>query len=312
MTSPLADENGSSPADPHGPGPDHELRSAAVDRGYPDVFEPSSDIAMLLAVMDRLRDPDGGCPWDLEQDFASIAPYTVEEAYEVADAIERGDFEDLVDELGDLLLQVVFHARMAKEAGRFDFGDVVHAITKKMIRRHPHVFETGADISSGAVKKRWDEIKAEEHAEKAARKAKAGLVDHNPVSVLSGIPANLPALTLALKTQKKAAKVGFDWDNAETVLDKIVEEAREIVEARQTLHAKAVEEEIGDLLFTVTNLARHLDVDPEKALRQTNSKFRQRFQYIEAALDRAGKTPDAATLEEMDALWDEAKGEPPG
>ena len=277
-----------------------------------DAIEPSRDIAMLLAVMKALRDPVSGCPWDVVQSFETIAPYTIEEAYEVADAIERQDMDDLSDELGDLLLQVVYHAQMAEERDTFDFGDVVYAITKKMIRRHPHVFgDTSAD-SAKAVKVRWEDIKAEEKREKAARKGMTveELVGSN--SVLSGIPRNLPSLTYSLKLQKKAAKVGFDWDDPGAVVDKIAEEAREIVDAvEQRNNGNAdtgdVESEIGDLLFAVTNLARHLGIDADNALRRTNAKFERRFGQVEAELNRKGKTPAEATLEEMEAAWQAAK-----
>lgn len=271
---------------------------------------------MLLSVMRALRDPEHGCPWDLEQDFASIAPYTIEEAYEVADAIERGDYEDLADELGDLLLQVVYHAQMASEANHFEFGDVVYAVTKKMIRRHPHVFGDVSGLSSQGVKKRWEEIKAEERAEKAARKGVSPEDLLRGASTLSGIAGNLPALTIALKLQQKASKVGFDWNNPKAVLEKISEEATELVEAIEAAEADndpgamtrgRVEEEIGDLLFTAANLARHVDVDPENALRRTNEKFKRRFAHIEAELDRQGKTLDKASLEDMERLWQAAK-----
>lgn len=277
---------------------------------------PSREVAMLLSVMRALRDPDHGCPWDLEQDFASIAPYTIEEAYEVADAIERGDFEDLADELGDLLLQVVYHSQMASEAGHFEFGDVVYAVTKKMIRRHPHVFGDVSGLSSNGVKKRWEEIKAEERAEKAARKGVSPEELTRAKSTLSGVAGNLPALTIALKLQQKASKVGFDWNNPMAVLEKMSEEAAELVEAiaagkddaRSGATAQGrIEEEIGDLLFTAANLARHLDVEPETALRRTNEKFKRRFASIEDELGRQGKSLDKASLEEMEMLWQAAK-----
>jgi len=278
---------------------------------------------MLLAVMRALRNPDHGCPWDLEQDFVSIAPYTIEEAYEVADAIERADFDDLADELGDLLLQVVYHAQMASEAGHFEFGDVVYAVTKKMIRRHPHVFGDVSGLSSNGVKKRWEEIKAEERAEKAARKGVSPAELKRGSTTLSGIAGTLPALTTALKLQQKASKVGFDWNNPKAVLEKISEEAAELVEAMEANGDNGdncvaganvqsrIEEEVGDLLFTAANLARHVNVDPETALRRTNEKFKRRFAHIEAELERQGKTLGNASLEEMEALWQAAKCQDP-
>jgi len=257
--------------------------------------EDLRQIDALIQVMAALRNPDGGCPWDLEQNFRSIAPYTLEEAYEVADAIERGDMGELREELGDLLLQVVFHARMAEEEGTFAFPDVVQAICEKMIRRHPHVFGDETRGSADGVKDRWDEIKA---AEKAAKGKKTN-------ALLDDVPANLPGLTQAVKLQHKAAKVGFDWPQTEDVLDKITEEAGELLEeARDGLSHARQEEEFGDLLFVMANLARHLSIDPEAALRRANQKFRRRFWHIERVL---GAKLQDATLEEMDALWDEAK-----
>jgi nucleoside triphosphate diphosphatase len=268
------------------------------------LMKPSSDIARLIEIMAALRTPGTGCPWDLEQDFATIAPYTIEEAYEVVDAISRGDLDDLRDELGDLLLQVVFHARMAQEAGQFDFGDVVQAITEKLIRRHPHVFGDARDLSPEAVKRLWDEIKAEE---KAARAARRGVRDEVQAGALAGVPVGLPALTRALKLQEKAGKVGFDWNDPQAVLAKIREEADEISAALAAGDSAGAAAETGDLLFAVVNLARHLDADPEAALRATNAKFERRFAFIEEALAAQGKAPAQSTLEEMDALWDAAK-----
>ena len=253
--------------------------------------------------MAALRTPGTGCPWDLEQDFSTIAPYTIEEAYEVADAISRGDLDDLRDELGDLLLQVVFHARMAQEAGRFGFGDVVQAITEKLIRRHPHVFGNARELSPEAVKGLWDEIKAEEKAARAARRG----VGEEHAGALAGVPVGLPALTRALKLQQKAGKVGFDWNDPQAVLAKIREEADEISAALAAGDRADAAAETGDLLFAVVNLARHLDADPEAVLRATNAKFERRFAFIEDALAARGKTPAQSTLEEMDALWDAAK-----
>jgi ATP diphosphatase len=251
--------------------------------------------------MAALRTPGTGCPWDLKQDFSSIAPYTIEEAYEVADAIARGDLDDLKDELGDLLLQVVFHARMAEEQGTFAFGDVVQAITEKLIRRHPHVFGDTADLTPDEVKGLWDKIKAEEKAERRQR----GREDEK--GALAGIPVGMPALTRALKLQQKASKVGFDWNDPKAVLSKIREEADEIEAALDAQDNLSAADEIGDLIFALVNLARHLDIDPDAALRGTNAKFERRFAAIEAALAGRGKTPSQATLAEMDALWDEAK-----
>lgn len=258
------------------------------------------DIQTLLAIMARLRAPEGGCPWDLAQDFASIAPYTIEEAYEVAGAIELEDWPALKDELGDLLFQAVFHARMAEERGLFAFGDVVEAISAKMLRRHPHVFAERAGIdSAGAQTLAWEEHKAKERTEKAARGG--GLLDD--------VPAALPALLRALKLQKRAASVGFDWHEAKDILAKVAEEAAEIVDARDSgASHDELAGEIGDLLFVIANLARHLKVDPEDALRRTNTKFIKRFGYIEQKLREQGRTPAEASLSEMDALWQEAKG----
>jgi len=271
---------------------------------------PSRDLAALLEIMVALRTPGSGCPWDLEQDFASIAPYTIEEAYEVVDAIERGDLADLKDELGDLLLQVVFHARMAEEAGHFAFPDVVEAITAKMIRRHPHVFGDAKDLTPAEVKGLWGTIKAQEKALRAEARTTAGLPPElGAKGLLGGIPTSLPGLTRAVKLQAKASTVGFDWNDARLVLAKIQEEAREIEEALDAgASRETVTGEVGDLLFAVANLARHLDADPEAALRTTNAKFERRFAHIEAGLAAAGKTTAEATLEEMDALWNEAKG----
>jgi ATP diphosphatase len=271
-------------------------------------MQPSKDIAHLIEIMARLRTPGGGCPWDLEQDFASIAPYTIEEAYEVADAITRGDLDDLRDELGDLLLQVVFHARMAEEENRFTFGDIVEAITAKMIRRHPHVFADGEASDPAAVKRRWDEIKATEKAERATRRVLSGVPDAS-TGVLADVPVGLPALTQAVKLQRRAGAVGFDWNSPGAVLDKIREETDEF--AREISAAcpqpDRLEDELGDLLFAVANLARHVSVDPEAALRRANQKFRRRFAYIERALGEQNRPLAGVSLDEMEALWCEAK-----
>ncbi|HTQ14586.1 MAG TPA: nucleoside triphosphate pyrophosphohydrolase [Rhizomicrobium sp.] len=255
------------------------------------------DITALLAIMRRLRDPGTGCPWDIAQSFATIAPYTIEEAYEVCGAIEDEDWAALKDELGDLLLQVVYHARMAEERGLFDFGDVVAAISDKMIRRHPHVFgEGGAVAGAEAQAAAWEDHKKKER--------RAG------GSVMDGVPLALPALLRAVKLQKRAATVGFDWDSAPRVLEKVIEEAGEIVEAQQAgAPPGKIQDEIGDLLFVIVNLARHLKIDPETALRGTNAKVVRRFKFIEKSLAAHGRTPADASLDEMEALWQRAKTE---
>jgi ATP diphosphatase len=268
---------------------------------------PSRDISLLLDIMAKLRTPVTGCPWDLEQNFATIAPYTIEEAFEVADAIVRGDLDDLREELGDLLLQVVFHARIAEERHAFAFGDVVEAITRKMIRRHPHVFgDDNGQLTSSDVRGNWDRIKAEEKAERAARRPPAA--NAHP-SLLSGIKAGQPALVRAMELQRKAATVGFDWNDPRAVLKKIREETAEIEAALERNDRSELESETGDLLFALVNLARHVGTDPEMALRTCNVKFERRFAYIERALQARGQTPEDASLDEMDALWNEAKKE---
>lgn len=260
------------------------------------VHDPEGGMERLLEIMRRLRDPETGCPWDVAQDFTTIAPYTIEEAHEVADAIARQAWDELRDELGDLLLQPVYHAQMAQEAGLFDFNAVVRGIADKMVARHPHVFGTeNRDKSAEQQTADWERIKA---AERAA-KAQGG--------VLEGVALGLPALTRAVKLQKRAARVGFDWPSTEEVLDKIIEESRELVEARSSLGPEEIAEEFGDLLFVMANLARHLNIDPEAALRATNTKFTRRFRYIEAALAARGKQPAESTLAEMDVLWNDAK-----
>jgi len=273
-------------------------------------MKPGKDTHDLIAIMERLRTPEIGCPWDLKQDFRSIAPYTIEEAYEVADAIERGDFEDLKDELGDLLLQVVFYAQMASEEGLFEFGDVVEAISTKLIRRHPHVFGDLDLSDAAAVKERWDEIKAEEKAERAAKRSASGEAGKHG-GLLGDVPVALPALTRAEKLQKRAGKVGFDWNDPRAVLEKIREEIAEIeAELAKPEHAaERVEDEVGDLLFAVANLARHLKVEPETALMHANAKFVSRFGHIESALEARGRALADATLDEMEALWTEAKAQ---
>jgi ATP diphosphatase len=258
-----------------------------------DPHDPDGGVPRLLAIMARLRDPERGCPWDIEQDFSTIAPYTIEEAYEVADAITRGDMDDLRDELGDLLLQVVYHAQIAAEAGAFGFADVVDAIADKMVRRHPHVFGTDSGDKTAEQQTRdWERIKAAERA---------------GASALDGVAVGLPALTRAVKLQNRAARVGFDWPDAGAVLEKIAEETRELVDARDAGDAGRMAEEYGDLLFVMANLARHLKLDPEAALRAANAKFSRRFHAIEAALRADGRGPADSTLAEMDALWDAAK-----
>jgi len=270
-------------------------------------MQPSRDINRLLEIMAALRAPATGCPWDLEQSFATIAPYTIEEAYEVVDAIERGDVGDLCDELGDLLLQVVFHARMAEEQRYFDFGDVVEAITRKLIRRHPHVFGDARGLPSAEVKVLWAQIKAEEKRERAARRRAQGLIADEPTGALAGAPLALPALARALKLQEKAATVGFDWNDPRAVLAKLREEIDEVEAELDAGDADRAAGEIGDLMFAVVNLARHLSADPEAALRGANAKFERRFAHIEARLAEAGRAPGDATLDEMEALWSEAK-----
>lgn len=263
----------------------------------PDGVRMSSSRAIddLIKLMADLRTPGTGCPWDLEQDFRSIAPYTIEEAYEVADAIERGAMDELKDELGDLLFQSVFHARMAEEAGHFSFDDVARAITDKMRARHPHVFGDADARDAEEQTRQWEAQKAEERA----AKGKTGLLDD--------VPAGLPGLTRAVKLQKRAARIGFDWKNPRDVLDKISEETAELVEVIDGGDRERIEDEFGDLLFVIANLSRHLDVDPEAALRRANEKFSRRFRHIEKRLGEDGRLGEAS-LEEMEALWVEAKG----
>jgi MazG family protein len=262
-------------------------------------------IEKLIEVMAALRTPGTGCPWDLEQTFSTIAPYTIEEAYEVAEAIERADMGELKEELGDLLLQVVYHSRLAEEAAAFDFADVVAAIIEKMIRRHPHVFGDESARSAGMAKGFWEEMKA---AERKAKVAAAPPDDTVPAqSVLDGVPIGLPALTRAVKLQDKAAKVGFDWPSLAPVFAKLKEELAELEAVLGGGQQSKITEEFGDLLFVIANVGRHLRIDPEAALRSANAKFIRRFRHIEARLAAMGKSPDRSDLEEMDALWDEAK-----
>ncbi|WP_373087336.1 nucleoside triphosphate pyrophosphohydrolase [Sneathiella sp.] len=261
---------------------------------------PPASIDRLLEIMARLRDPDGGCPWDLEQNFETIAPHTIEEAYEVADAIADGDMAELKDELGDLMFQVVFYAQMAKEAGHFDFNDVIDAISDKMIRRHPHVFGNDNIPTAEAQITAWEETKAQERA----AKMKTG----EQPSVLDGVASNLPAFTRAVKLQKRAARVGFDWPSIDQVFDKIHEEMGELkTEIALEDSAEDIAEEYGDFLFVVANLGRHLNLDPETVLRQANRKFTRRFQFVEQRLKALGKTPDQSSLEEMDTLWNDVR-----
>ena len=260
------------------------------------IHDSDAGIERLLEIMRRLRDPDTGCPWDIEQDFDSIAPYTIEEAYEVADAIARRDWAELEGELGDLLLQSVYHTAMGEDAGYFSFQSVVRNISDKMVARHPHVFgDESRDKSAEQQTADWEKIKAAERA----GKAQGGTLD--------GVAIGLPALLRAMKLQKRAARVGFDWPETTQVLDKITEEAAELVEAKDQLSQAEVEEEYGDLLFVMANLGRHLWLDPEAALRAANAKFTRRFEGIEARLAAMGKTPQDSDLAEMDALWDAVK-----
>ena len=260
----------------------------------------------LLHLMARLRDPTHGCPWDLKQDYASIVAHTLEEAYEVADTIERGDYEHLQGELGDLLFQVVYYSQLAREEGRFEFAGVVDTITRKLIRRHPHVFPTGdlhapvdtPSLSEAEVKQRWEEIKAAERAEKSVPEQ---------LSLLDDVPTALPALSRSAKLQKRAAQVGFDWPDALPVLDKVREELDEVLQAMADGDRQALEDEVGDLLFATVNLARHLKLDPENALRGANRKFERRFRFIEQALRDIARPIEDCTLEDLDALWGEAK-----
>ncbi|MGR3315703.1 nucleoside triphosphate pyrophosphohydrolase [Roseovarius indicus] len=267
----------------------------------PLIFDPHGGMPRLIEIMRRLRDPDSGCPWDIEQDFGTIAPYTIEEAYEVADAIEREAWGELKDELGDLLLQVVFHAQIARDKGMFGFDDVADAISEKMVARHPHVFgDESRDKSAEQQTRDWETVKAAERAAKAQ------------TGVLDGVALGLPALLRAVKLQKRAARVGFDWPDASHVLDKITEEAEELREAAETLPHEKVEEEFGDLLFVMANLARHMGVEPEAALRGANAKFTRRFEKIEGWLAEDDREPGQSDLDEMDELWDRAKAEERG
>ncbi len=270
-------------------------------------MEASKDISRLIEIMEALRQPDTGCPWDIVQTFETIKPYTIEEAYEVADAIERKDMDDLCEELGDLLLQVVFHSRIAEEEGKFSFGDVVHAVTSKMIRRHPHVFAASDADTPETVKVQWDEIKAQEKRDRAMRRAASGISEDFKAGFLGSVHRTQPALTEALKLQEQAARVGFDWSEPEPILDKIEEEIRELREAMASGNPAKVNDELGDLIFALVNIGRHVKADPENALRGTNTKFRRRFRHIETSLAQSDETLEGATLERMEELWQAAK-----
>ena len=265
-------------------------------------MQPSRDISRLVEIMAALRNPDGGCPWDLEQDFSTIKHYTIEEAYEVADTIERGDFDHLCEELGDLLLQPVYHAQMAAEKQLFEFGDVVEAITTKLIRRHPHVFGDESARTAGMAKGAWEAIKAKERAGKAAGKG-----DDAPPSLLDDVPRPLPALSRAEKLDKRAARAGFDWPDADAVLAKVREEVDEVQEAAHSGDADRTREELGDLLFAVASLARHLGIEPEAALTEANLKFTRRFHHIEARCRDEGFSVSEAGMEKLDAFWNEIR-----
>ena len=283
-------------------GPDHQ----ASLKPRQALMQPSRSVNGLIDIMAALRTPVTGCAWDLAQDFSSIAPYTIEEAYEVVDAIHRGDAEDLCDELGDLLLQVVFHARMAEEKGLFSFADVCKAITAKMIRRHPHVFGEARDLPPDQVKALWGQIKAQEKSDRAARPT-ANTRPEPDHGLLDGVPQALPALSRAEKLQKLVGSVGFDWDDVQLVFDKCDEELAEVREAVASGDQAAIKDEIGDLLFVVVNIARHMNIDPEDALRHGNLKFTRRFNYIESNLKAKNKEWSATSLPEMEELWIEAK-----
>ena len=262
----------------------------------PLILNPNGGMPRLIEIMRRLRDPENGCPWDIEQDFSTIAPYTIEEAYEVADAIEREAWDELKGELGDLLFQSVFHAQMASERGLFTFDEVADTMSDKMVARHPHVFgDESRDKSAEQQTRDWETVKAAERAGKAQ------------TGTLDGVALGLPALLRAVKLQKRAARVGFDWPDISQVVDKIVEEAGELAEARDTMSQAEIEEEFGDMLFVIANLARHLNIEPEAALRATNAKFVRRFEAVEAKLAERGKRPEDSDLAEMDALWDAVK-----
>ncbi|MBI0021140.1 nucleoside triphosphate pyrophosphohydrolase [Bartonella sp. W8097] len=272
-------------------------------------MEPSNNIDRLIEIMKALRDPETGCPWDQKQDFKSIIPYTVEEVYEVADAIERNDKYDLCEELGDLLLQVVYYAQMAEEEGSFNFGDVVYAITKKMIRRHPHVFGSSEQRKKGLIKGEWERIKKEEKAERSEKRKSANLPDDTPKGYLASVKSAQPLEKEAIALQQRAAEVGFDWTDPAPIFAKIDEEVNELKDALQSKNKKDIEDEFGDVFFSLLNLARRLGVSPRTALKNANQKFRYRFNFIENELNKNNKSLNDASLDEMEKLWNEAKVE---
>ena len=271
-------------------------------------MKPARDVTRLVEIMQALRAPDTGCPWDIEQTFGSIVPYTIEEVYEVVDAIDRGDMENLEEELGDLLLQVVYHAQIADELKHFSFPDVVETITKKMIRRHPHVFGDETARSAGMAKGTWERIKSEEKAERTLRKRAKGIAPiRQSDSMLNDVPSAMPPMMEAVKLQAKASKVGFGWNDPRAVLSKVREELNEYEQELDSGNTKRLQEELGDILFAVTNLARHADIDPDRALKGTNAKFRNRFRYIEDNIASHACTMMDASLEQLESLWSEAK-----
>ena len=272
-------------------------------------MEPSNNISRLIEIMRALRDPETGCPWDKKQDFKLIIPYTIEEVYEVADAIERNDKYDLCEELGDLLLQVVYYAQMAEEEGSFNFGDVVYAITKKMIRRHPHVFGSPEQRKKGLIKGEWERIKKEEKAERSEKRQLANLPDDTPKGYLASVKSAQPLEKEAIALQQRAAEVGFDWTDPAPIFEKMDEEVKELKDALQSKNEKDIEDEFGDVYFTLLNLSRRIGVSPQTALKNANQKFRYRFNFIENELSKNNKSLNDASLDEMEKLWNEAKVE---